>query len=56
MQGYDEWKTASEADRPRADKYCSACDAPLYEGDSFYLIEGETLCEECLKYMYRKVV
>lgn len=33
--------------------YCDHCDADL-EDDEIYQVDGEDLCEDCLKEMFRK--
>ena len=33
--------------------YCDHCDAEIAPGD-IYKVDGEDLCEECLKDMFRK--
>ena len=32
--------------------YCDHCDAEMYE--EIYQVDGEELCEDCLKEMFRK--
>lgn len=27
---------------------CDECEAPIYEGDTYYSFEGFALCEECI--------
>ena len=47
MDSYDLWKT-TEPDRDSQCK-CTYCGCELYEGEKFYDIEGEILCEDCGK-------
>lgn len=28
--------------------FCDECNGDLYEGDTVYKIDGDTICEECL--------
>lgn len=31
---------------------CDQCDKPIYEGDLYYEIDNEVICEECTKDKY----
>lgn len=55
IQSYDEWKT-SPPEEPEPAERCDRCGDPLYEGDYLYTIDGERLCEECLKDGYRRML
>lgn len=54
MQGYDEWKTTIPEPDPVTK--CDSCGCDLYEGDYLYTVNGEQLCEECLKDGYRRIL
>lgn len=54
IPGYDEWKTTLPEEAQPV-MHCNSCDSPLYEGDSFYEIDGG-ICEECMKNTYKKIV
>lgn len=32
---------------------CDCCDSPIYEGDDYYEIAGEWLCESCAKQYFK---
>lgn len=36
--------------------HCVICGASLYEGEDYYLVDGDELCEDCMKEEYRKRV
>lgn len=55
LTGYDVWKTRlPEESKPVA--VCDFCLRELYEGDVAYQIDGDTMCEDCLKKEYRRIL
>lgn len=55
IPGYDEWKTRlPEEPKPKA--FCDFCERPLYEGEYIYVLDGESLCLECLNDSYRRML
>lgn len=48
---YDAYLARQEARLP----VCDDCDKPIH-GDDYYEIDGEILCEECMKDRYRRSV
>ena len=55
IRGYDEWKT-TPPEEPEPVEVCSRCGNGLYEGDYLYPIDGEKLCENCVKDEYRRML
>jgi len=43
---YDTWKT-TPPDEPETKCKCSKCEEELYEGDDYYELDDEILCEDC---------
>lgn len=37
-----------EPDDEQPVMFCGNCNGDLYEGDTIYKIDGDTVCEECL--------
>lgn len=54
IRGYDDWK-AEVLEDPDPVTRCVQCNAPLYEGDVIYTIDGG-ICEDCLEDSYRKTL
>lgn len=54
IAGYDEWKT----EPPELDPVgrCDCCGCDLWEGDGLWTIDGELLCDECVKDNYRRIL
>lgn len=36
--------------------YCSCCNEPIYDGDYYYPIDGEKVCEYCIEDFKEKAV
>lgn len=34
---------------PRIAHHCAICDAEIYEGDEYYDIGGDAICEDCIE-------
>lgn len=47
LKYYDEWKTEQPEPTPIAE--CSCCGDDLYSGDFVFYIDGQILCNECIK-------
>ena len=54
ISGYDDWKTTPPEPDPVA--HCDCCGCDLYDGDYIYDIDGESICEECLNFNYRRML
>ena len=54
IKGYDNWKT-SPPDEPDPVRYCNCCGDPLWDGDTYYDIDGG-ICKSCLNDRYKKFV
>lgn len=33
---------------------CEYCDVPIYEGEEYFEIDGDILCEDCVRFLYSK--
>ena len=55
IPGYDDWKTTPPDDQVPL-ILCDCCGCALYEGDYFYDINGERICEDCLIDGYRRML
>lgn len=53
IAGYDEWKITPPESEPEGRCDCCGCD--LWEGDGLWTIDGEHLCDECVR-DYRRVL
>lgn len=54
IEGYDEWKTTQP--EPSIVGRCDCCGCDLWHGDGLYTIDGEHLCDECVKDNYRRIL
>lgn len=57
-QGCDAWDCDECRNSACCDKHivCDECEAEIYEGDSYYEIDGADLCEDCVKNQYGMVI
>lgn len=54
IEGYDEWKTTQP--EPSIVGRCDCCGCDLWHGDGLHDINGEHLCDECVKDNYRRIL
>lgn len=54
IPGYDEWKITPPESLPVA--RCDNCGCELWEGDWVFEVDGEKLCEDCVKNDYGRIL
>lgn len=60
MQDYGlasaEWsRDRRDPPEPEPVTRCFRCHAGIYEGEHYYIIGGDTLCEDCVASLYRRI-
>lgn len=50
------YKCDDDFEQEEPDVECTCCGCKLDDGDYFYCISGEILCEDCLNDQYRRIV
>lgn len=54
IPGYGTWKTIPPED-PDPVYMCEDCGGGIFEGDRYYSVNGEILCEECMEEKYKRL-
>jgi hypothetical protein len=46
---FETWEDEANAEAEQPKHWCEACQSPIYEGETYYDMFGDILCEECVK-------